>query len=454
MLFVLHLFLACLFVNSLGALVPQYASLTDFGPDIFSSIGVNRHIFAHLAAGYSDSKYGDATTNLGIFESINLKNLAKSADVYSREMGNGEYLPEMLQLIPRWQGKNIPFSTDTSFRSQRISIAYKDFIQLERYADEFEQGSIKKRLAEGAGIVFGVSVPFIQVQSVNQYVLNKNLDTAYVDVKNADPVIESKLETLRAQLFKKIGLAENVWDKRGLGDVECYVGLQTHVDYYLRLRTLDANILVGLTMPTGGKKDPEYPSSVPFGANSFGLSLQSNIKIGLKDYLHVGFNSGLAFFSTRSAIMRVPVYEEPMAYSPLVTSIRIIPGGTYWFNPFLTIKNISNDLHLTLNYSFIWHSVDEYFDERRDATSLSVFSRAVNDDLGIVFKDRNTAKNSLVKASRWFSRNFGLTLTYDPYQVRSARTIVPYFNFGFQYAHNGVNVPAVHQLHASVSVDF
>jgi hypothetical protein len=454
MFLILPFFVLCFFAGSLHAHVPQYAGLSDFAPDMFSAVKPNRHVFVHAAVGFAEDKYGQGSANLGIYQPFNLKDLAKSADVYSREMGNGPYTPEMLELMARWRDKNIPFSTITSLRAQRVSVAYHDFVPVESYAETFEEGSIKKRLAEGAGIAFGISLPFVQSQSVNQYSLNRYGEGAYADIRSADPLVESKADMLRAELFKKIGLAENVCDQRGLGDIECYLGVQTHTDYYLRLRSLDANLLLAASFPTGGKKDSEYPSAIPHGMNSFGLSLQSNFDFGLKDYMHVGFNTGIVFFSTRSAIIRTPIYQEPMAFSPLVAAITTLPGQTYWFNPFFSIKNIASDLHVTINYSFVWHAADGLFDERRNVTSKSVFSRDVNDDLGISFKDRNLAKDKIVKMSEWSSRTLGMTLTYDPYQVSEKRSIVPYFNFGFQYIHNGVNIPVAHQLNASICLQF
>jgi len=453
MFILLRMFLLLLLPAFLNAFVPHSTVISDVSTEIFSSSRTDRHLFLHSAFGFADEKYGRGLSMQGSFQRFNLNNLAKSADIYSQEMGNGAYLPETLRLIPRWQGKPIFFNTASSIRCQRASFVYSDFISIEDYADYFEDNSVKKRLMEGASLAFGVAFPLIQIQSSNQYELDKG-EASFTDIQQGDAATESKAEQLRSELFKQIGLADNVWDHSGLGDIELYLGIKSHTEYYLRLRSMDVGMLVGLIFPTGLQKHHAYPASVSFGLSSVGLSLQSNIDMGLKDYLHVGLNSGLLLVPPKTLELRVPVYEEPAAYSPLRAEVRVSPGLTFWLNPFITIKNIANDLHVTLNYSMVMHNEDESPADGQSPVVRSVFSRNVDVPNGVLESERNDAIRKIKELSAWSSRTLGLTLTYEPYQTKHEMMFNPYFNIGFQYAHNGSNIPACHQLTASICLQF
>jgi hypothetical protein len=453
MFILLRMFLLLLLPAFLNAFVPHSTLISDVSTEIFSSSRTDRHFFLHSAFGFADEKYGRGLAMQGSFQRFNLNDLAKSADIYSQEMGNGTYLPETLRLISRWQGKPIFFNTASAIRCQRASIVYSDFISIEDYANYFEDKSIKKRLIEGASVSFGVAFPFVQIQSSNQYELDKGRDS-YFEIQEGDAAAESKAEQLRSELFKQIGLADNVWDHSGLGDIELYLGIKSHAEYYLRLRSMDLGMLVGLIFPTGMQKHHAYPASVPFGLSSVGLSIQSNIDMGLKDYLHVGLNAGLLVVQSKTLQLRVPVYEEPAAYSPLIAEMRVNPGLTLWLNPFITIKNIANDLHVTLNYSMVMHNEDESPVDSKQPLIRSVFSRNVDVSNGILESGRNEAIRKIKELSAWNSRTLGLTMTYEPYQTKHEMIFNPYFNIGFQYAHNGSNIPACHQLTASICLQF
>jgi|GEM_PF-2485040 len=441
------------FFGSVSAFVPRSVVFPEVTESLFSSPRQNRHASVQVAFDMADSYFEDAVGTLGIFQRINLKYLAKSADLMSREQGLGAYVPDALVALPQWVDQNIWYQACSSVRAQRAIVSYGDFISLKDLADYVPSDHvIKHRLVEGGSVCFGLSLPLVQVQSTNFYELIRY--NSHVDIQRNLPEIDAKAEALRSELFKKIGLESNVWDHAGLGDLDVYLGFSSHADYFLRLRTLDVGVLFGCLFPTGLQRDLNYPSSLPLSLSSPSFTLSMYVDLGLKDYLNLGFAGGIVATRTKTHQMRYPVYEEPAAYSPLLTEISVAPGLTSWINPYLQIKNVANNLHFTANYACVWHAQDTFRDERVAPLVKSLDDRGDDVDLGTNVVDRDRSRDRLFSSSYWSSRHVGISLTYEPWQANKDAAFNPLLSMGCQFSHRGKNVPQMYHLYASVACEF
>ena len=406
-----------------------------------------------MAVDVADDAYDFGGGMLGGFQRFDLKDLAKSADIYSRESGNGVYTPDMLQLIPAWQDQSIVFDTIGSIRVQRAVFAYSDFISLADYADVFKESPIKHRLLKGGTFCFGASLPFIQVQSSGRYEVNRVLSAE--PFKGAVAAVDQKIERLRVELFDQIGLVGNVWDHKGIGDVSIYAGIESHTEYFLRLRSLDVAFLFGALLPTGMQRDQKCPVSIPLSLSSVGFNIQTYLELGLKDYLHMGFMSGLMIARAKHHEMRLPVYQEPSAFSPLLTHVYAEPGLTGWLNPYFKISNIANNLHLTVNYACVWHGQDKYDGDRVTRPVQSVLMRNVDSEpYGTTKSERDAAIKKFYESTAWSSRHIGLAFTYEPYQADKYAKINPLLSVGFQMSHKGSNIPKLLHLFGLLTLQF
>lgn len=450
-IFILLIFLSV--VPSVRGFVPRSVVFPDITEGMLSSPRQDRHFNVQVAFDTADGAYEDAVGVLGVYQRFNLRDIAKSADLCSREQGLGAYIPPTLQTVPQWQGKNIVYNTQSSIRAQRLLLAYSDFISLSNYADYISKDHvIKHRLMKGGSFCFGISLPLISVQSSNLYQLERYSSVA--DIQRSLPEIDEKAERLRAELFKKIGLSSNVWDHAGLGDLEVYAGLESHTEYFLRLRTFDLGVLFGCLFPTGMQRDQNYPSSLPLGLSSASMTLQTFCNLGLKDYLNVGLTTGLVITRPKKHEMRIPVYQEPAAYSPLVTEILVSPGLTTWLNPYLQIKNIANNLHVAMNYAWVWHGLDSFKNEQISSLVKSVDIRAVSDELGVTFADQSRALARLNESSAWRTRHLGLTLTYEPWQADKDSKLNPLLSLGCQFSYRGKNAPKMYHIYGNLTFQF
>lgn len=446
-----------------AAMVPRTVVCPDISDGLFSSPREGRHLSCKFAFDASDEAYLDAASFLGVFRRFDLNHLAKCADIYSQEYSTPErpgsaYTPTMLQLIPAWQGKPIVFDTLSSIRTQRVLLAYSDSLSIADFSRYFAPLSLRNRLLEGGRVCFGASFPLIKSQSTNRYELNKFIEGTPAELMADLPAADEKAERLRVELFDKIGLAGNVWDYSGVGDLHVYAGVHTHAEYLLRLRTFDGNILLGALLPSGMHRDSKFPSSLPFSISTVGITMQTHLDFGLKDYMHVGLMAGLLIGRAKDQEMRLPVYQEPAAYSPLVMTTRLEPGLTYWLNPYLKINNIANNVHFTANYAYVVHGQDSFPKDKNSEIPLvaSLITRAVGDanPYGITNDVRDHAYNNFVAQTAWRTRHFGVALTYEPYQADKNVRLNPLLTVGCQISHRGMNVPKMYHVFVNASLQF
>ena len=450
-LFVFLAFLS-LSVSSLQSTVPRTLVCPELVDGLVGASHEGRNFLVKFSFDSSDEAYPDALGALGVFQMFDVRDLAKSADIYSQEMGGGSYTPDVLQLIPAWQDQSIVFNTISSIRAERITFAYSDFISMADYASYFNDSPYKKRLVEGGSICFGASLPLIQVQATNSYEINRDLSLrGFVQ----DASTDEKAERLRSELFQKIGLSGNVWDYPGVGDLHIYLGVQSHAEYFLRLRTLDISFLLGALLPTGMQRDQNYPSSIPLSRSAVSMTVHGNLELGLKDYLKVGIMTGMLLERPKHHEMRMPVYAEPAAYSPLLMSTLVNPGLTGWLNPYFKIHNIANNVHLTVNYAYVLHGQDLFKDDRASQTVRSVLNRSVDGNpYGTTYQGQQAAYKKLHENSAWRTRHVGVALTYEPFQANKDAKVNPLLTLGCQFSHRGWNVPKMYHIFASASLQF
>ena len=451
------------FSGTAEAIMPHGPHMSHVSDSLFSSPIQGRHCGVFFAHEYGDRRYGDGVGLLGVFEGVDLKDLARSVDLYVREETGSPYTPGVLEDVPHWKGVSLPFGNQTSLSLNSVTLTYHDYISLATLANyvEWKKTSPQYKMLDGTALVFGIYLPIVRARVNNRYVYHNSL--APSNFQNLSDAAMDKVERLRAELFDKVGIRGTTWDHTGSAHLHTYLGFGTHADYLLRLRSLDLVCTFDFLMPTSKAYDYNNTASIPFGpeALSFGANVHANI--GLKNHLFCGFKLGIMGTQAHSITQRFPLYQESAAHSPLVTQVRLSPGSTTSFEPFLIVKNILDNVHFTFNHAWTWHAKDLYDDQRTQKVWRSVFSRDVTDDLIDIDPATSSANlthrlkeaaSSLHNISAWNGKHWGVSLTYEPLQTHNDQMLNPQITVGIQRTSGTNNLPNTTKYFLSAAVQF
>ena len=177
------------------------------------------------------------------------------------------------------------------------------------------------------------------------------------------------LDDTRRAMIKSLGLSCNHVSQGGLGDMEAYIRWFNHYEYCFKLRSLDTGFRFGALIPTGVKKDPFKPASIPFGGNGhWGVYASADVAAELKEDWKVGMLLRVSKRFAATSIQRLPVADEPQIFGVLSGPVRISPGFTEVFSLFGQWEGIRQGLGVRLGYTLINHNKDSWMDERIDKT--------------------------------------------------------------------------------------
>lgn len=194
------------------------------------------------------------------------------------------------------------------------------------------------------------------------------------------PGDKSDIQTSQTQFMDLSGIRSFLWTKFGLGDTDFYLRLGTHKKYFLRCKTIDAGIKLGMIAPTGVKHEIGNPASLPFGGNGhWGLYVDGAVDSELKDDLFAGFNLRFIHRFRDTKDIRLPLLKKgvpdrtedteesesmrdfkglPLSFAPFIKRERIDPGFTFVFSPYVGFGDLRDGFGVQIGYTLILHSHD------------------------------------------------------------------------------------------------
>ncbi len=207
---------------------------------------------------------------------------------------------------------------------------------------------------------------------------------------------QQELDRERRQMNEMLGFKSSQWSKSGLIDTELHLRYGLVKDYFMKCRKVDMGIFVGGIFPSGEKRDPEYPFSIPFGGNGhWGFYVGSEGMFELKEDWKLSLRLQVQKrFEKTYQNQRMSVNNEWIGLGALSGPLEIDPGVTFMFSPAFTFGDLRNGWGAGVQYVITNHAGDVWTDMRKDQTI-------------------KTTLNSLYKKSSWVAEYVIVTVFYD-----------------------------------------
>jgi len=230
-------------------------------------------------------------------------------------------------------------------------------------------------------------------------------DVRWIDhTKNAlsaDREFREKFSSQLAQKAQELGcldINQNGWKQEGLGDITVMLAWQKDFkqdkDY---LKTVRINTQIGLTIPTGEKKDIDQALSLPLGNDGgWGIPASLGLDLNFINNIRAGVELSVlgVFDSTRTYRMRTSRHQTDFLLLNKGQATRSY--GTAWkFTLFSQAKQLYKDLSGMISYHFVKHDEDR------------LHPKSYNFNYSIV--------NSTESLQEWSSHSFVFQLSYGRY---------------------------------------
>ena len=188
-------------------------------------------------------------------------------------------------------------------------------------------------------------------------------------VNVSNPGNERELTLLQEKLHAALEVQPAIWDDWMLGDFELYARLYSTKPYAYKCRHLDAGIALGLLIPAAPFRDINNPASLPMGGDRhWGLFLEGTLDAIVRHDIRAGFLLRYQQRFSRVDRLRVATAKEPLNFGAVVGDIRVTPGPTVMFAPYLIKENLRDGFGMRVGYTLVQHFRDSFSDCRADRT--------------------------------------------------------------------------------------
>jgi len=230
------------------------------------------------------------------------------------------------------------------------------------------------------------------------------------------------LDTLRRVMFDELGITSGYAKQSGMGDLDLYVRYGSWADYIYKMRRIEAGLRFGALFPTGVRRNPDNPSSVPFGGDGhYGIYAQGDADFEFKEDWTFGLWFRVIKRFSRDQIMRLQVLNEQLLFGVERACVNVDPGVTFVGLPYVYFENIREGLGLGLQYTVISHLAD----------SFAQFVSGDRIDLDYTVEQNPTGEGNTTKStplhelSSWSSEYVTLNIFYDFGKMKDERNFSP-----------------------------
>lgn len=281
-------------------------------------------------------------------------------------------------------------------------------------------------------VSFGLSQYFLHVTNTQRFLL-KDI------VKELRTPLGGEIEAQQALIKANnlLGFKQIQFNKGGVSDLDLYLRFGTVKEYVHKFRKFDASVTFGMLVPTGVKRDINIPTSIPFGGNGhFGLYAKGDLFLELKDDVVCGFWLDFVNRLPKTQTIRVPVADEPLNYGASIQQVKIDPGITIGFNPYVALTDIQEGVGFRAGYTLVYHDED-----------------AICDRNSILKTDLQPVS----EASKWMHEFLNLGLTYDFSKATVRRRFEPrlYLYWDIPFGPFGAkNAPKINRVSVGFEFNF
>lgn len=323
---------------------------------------------------------------------------------------NGKF--DLRQLSESFVELNIPNPLRSELRTYDIPFTVNGVIQSQGFSFAYQQ-----QITD----IFSMGFNWFFMRSYSRQEFAVDLS------KNLGQVTDAQeMDDTRRQMFKQIGLVQSHADQFGMGDLDVYARFGYSWPYTFKFRRIDFDGKVGVLIPAGVTHNNNVPASVPFGGDGFwGMYAQIDNEYELREDLTFGFLARAQKRFQQTRCERVPIlltqYQGepnrskpvPKIFAPIVTPVRINPGVTLAFSPYIMIENLRKGLGARVQYTLTKHWQDAWH-------QVNCASGATPLDLRVI-----------QELSGWKSDYMTLSIFYDFGKVKVKRFFEPIVLFSW-----------------------
>lgn len=173
------------------------------------------------------------------------------------------------------------------------------------------------------------------------------------------------LDRIRRQMQEQLGLLAPKASQVGISDIDLFLRIGNIWDYTLKFKRIDAGARIGALIPTGKKRDPNNPASVPFGGNGhWGVYGAIDAEFEVKEDWKAGLLFRLSKRFPHKSLERIPIAKEQPLFGAVLGNVRIDPGLTVIFSPYFQLEDIRDGLGVQAKYTIVAHQDDLWEDAR------------------------------------------------------------------------------------------
>lgn len=249
-----------------------------------------------------------------------------------------------------------------------------------------------------------------------------------------------RLDVLRSSMNAELGIQDEYMNQVGFGDIILFLRYGSVWDCLYKFRTIQAGIRLGALIPTGLPASIHYPMSVPFGGDGHaGLFVCADLECEVKEDWKVGLWFQVNKRFSKTQCKRLPACKEQPLYGALQLPVKINPGATVIFYPYISFENLREGLGMRVLYSLIHHWRDDW----SVACPPSV-------PIGVPVEE-------IEKKTKWSSEHVTLNAFYDFGKVKKNRQFEPILQFFWDIPVSWLasqGVPKAHKITIGLEFNF
>lgn len=218
------------------------------------------------------------------------------------------------------------------------------------------------------------------------------------------------LFSVKDKMHRDLGVTPALFSHTGFGDIDFYFRIGKMWHYTLKFRRIDAGFKMGILAPTAKARNLKNPAAIPLGGDKhWGIYGDLHSEWEFKEDLSAGLmlRASKRFEKTRT--MRMPLLNEPTQYGAIVGPVRVDPGWTFVFNPYVSLSGLRRGFGLKALYTLVAHLNDTFSDKRPASVQRRLPSRLA----------------AIESCSSWGAEHVSVGAYYDFGRVWDCPTLYP-----------------------------
>ena len=260
------------------------------------------------------------------------------------------------------------------------------------------------------------------------------------EITSADQTFKSEISSQIAEQAHSLGglnINTSGWEKTNIGDVILMLGWQKDFKQQKEyLKNARINTRIGVSIPTGDKRDENQSLSMPLG-NDGAWGIPASLGLDLDFVYQIRAGIELDFFGIfdHTRIYRMKTNQHQTDFLLLHKGKATKSQGATWrFNLFLQAKKIFAGLSGMISYQFLKHDTDRLSPKSYD------FSYSI--------------VNSAENLNEWNIHNLIIQANFDPFGLDSKSPIKPQLSFFYKIPITGKRVIMIPSIGGQLSFNF